>query len=50
MDILETYCKDLAESGKKLKHLLSEAQITLGMIESYFNLIQKEISKKEEIK
>lgn len=40
--------KDLEVSGKKMKTLLSEAQITLGMMETYFMLIQREILKFKE--
>ncbi len=46
---LEEYYTLLEGSGKMLKTLLSEAQLTLGKMETFFVLIQKEISKEEKL-
>lgn len=47
---MDDYFEGLTKAGKELKQLISEAQIRIGMMESYFSLIQKELNKVEVIK
>ncbi len=47
---MDEYFDAVTKAGKELKHLISEAHIRIGMMETYFALIQKELNKVEVIK
>lgn len=45
-DDIDTYFQGLTRAAVELKRLLSESQIRIGVMEAYFQLIQKNLPGK----